>query len=263
MQTTIFKPQAIFFDLDGTLIDSAPDLGAAADKMRTDRGIPALPLADYRPMAGAGARGMLKIGFGMTPEHADYEVMREEFFQNYEKNLTERTYAFDGVGDMLRVLDEQGIVWGIVTNKSRRFTDPLARQMPLLHGAKAVVSGDTTPHAKPHPAPLFEAARIAAVEPANCWYVGDDKRDMDAAHAAGMLSVAAAWGYIGEHALTNWGAAAVLHQPSELLEMLNRALGKVAGQVPGQVPGQIPGQVPGQPLFHVPSQQTTQVHKRA
>ena len=153
----------LFFDLDGTLIDSAPDLGAAADKMRTDRGLPSLPLALYRPMAGAGARGMLKIGFGMAPDHSEYEAMREEFFQNYEASLTARTTVFDGVAHLLQSLQAQGIAWGIVTNKSKRFTEPLARLMPLLHGACAVVSGDTTPHAKPHPAPVLEAARQAGV----------------------------------------------------------------------------------------------------
>ena len=217
---SLFKPQAIFFDLDGTLIDSAPDLGAAADKMRTDRGLASLPLTDYRPMAGAGARGMLKIGFGMAPEHSDYEAMREEFFQNYENNLTQRTYAFDGVSAMLGVLGVKAIIWGIVTNKSKRFTDPLVRQMPVLSSAAAVISGDTTPHAKPHPAPLLEAARLAGVSPEQCWYVGDDKRDIDAAHAAGMLSIAAAWGYIGEHSLESWGAHAVAHQPADLLALL-------------------------------------------
>jgi N-acetyl-D-muramate 6-phosphate phosphatase len=219
-QAFLFVPQAIFFDLDGTLIDSAPDLGAAADKMRTDRGMPSLPLEQYRPMAGAGARGMLKIGFGMAPDHADYDTMREEFFQNYEADLTARTYAFDGVMAMLDELKNQGIAWGIVTNKSKRFTDPLARQMPLLHAACAVVSGDTTPHAKPHPAPVLEAARIAGFAPERCWYVGDDKRDIDAGLAAGMFSVAAAWGYLGEHAIGSWGAHAVAHAPGDLLQWL-------------------------------------------
>jgi N-acetyl-D-muramate 6-phosphate phosphatase len=220
ISTVLFVPQAIFFDLDGTLIDSAPDLGAAADKMRTDRGMPSLPLEQYRPMAGAGARGMLKIGFGMAPDHADYDTMREEFFTNYEADLTARTYAFDGVKTMLDELEGQGIAWGIVTNKSKRFTDPLARQMPLLHAACAVVSGDTTPHAKPHPAPVLEAARIAGFAPERCWYVGDDKRDIDAGLAAGMFSVAAAWGYLGEHAIDSWGAHAVAHAPGDLLQWL-------------------------------------------
>ena len=218
-----FKPKAIFFDLDGTLIDSAPYLGAAADKMRTDRGMPSLPLELYRPMAGAGARGMLKIGFGMAPDDADFATMREEFFQNYERNLVERTYAFDGVADMLQALKQYGIAWGIVTNKSQRFTNPLARLMPILHGACAVISGDTTPHAKPHPAPVLEAAKVAGYAPERCWYVGDDKRDIDAGVAAGMYSVAAAWGYLGEHAVDSWGAHAVAHAPADLLQWLQVA----------------------------------------
>jgi N-acetyl-D-muramate 6-phosphate phosphatase len=220
---TIVLPQAIFFDLDGTLIDSAPDLGAAADKMRTDRGLPSLPLALYRPMAGAGARGMLKVGFDMSPDHANFASMREEFFQNYEADLTARTFAFDGVAQMLQALKNQGIAWGIVTNKSKRFTNPIARQIPLLHSACAVVSGDTTPHAKPHPAPVLEAARIAGYAPERCWYVGDDKRDIDAGLAAGMFSVAAAWGYMGEHALDSWGAHAIAHAPADLLQWLRPA----------------------------------------
>jgi N-acetyl-D-muramate 6-phosphate phosphatase len=214
---TVATPLAVFFDLDGTLIDSAPDLGAAADKMRTDRGLPSLPLALYRPMAGAGARGMLQVGFGMAPDHADFAAMREEFFQNYEASLTARTYAFDGVAELLQQLQHKGIAWGIVTNKSKRFTEPLARQMHLLHSACAVVSGDTTPHAKPHPAPVLEAARQAGLAPERCWYVGDDKRDIDAGRAAGMFSVAAAWGYIGEHAIDSWQADAIVTQPQQLL----------------------------------------------
>jgi N-acetyl-D-muramate 6-phosphate phosphatase len=213
-------PKAIFFDLDGTLIDSAPDLGAAADKMRTDRGLPSLPLALYRPMAGAGARGMLKIGFGMAPDHSEFEAMREEFFQNYEASLTARTTVFDGVAQLLQTLQSQGIVWGIVTNKSKRFTEPLARQMPLLHGARAVVSGDTTPHAKPHPAPVLEAARQAGVPAQHCWYVGDDKRDIDAGRAAGMFTIAAAWGYTGEHQIDTWAAHAVADTPQSILTLL-------------------------------------------
>lgn len=223
MSSKAFLPHAIFFDLDGTLIDSAPDLGAAADKMRTDRGMPSLPLEQYRPMAGAGARGMLKVGFGMAPDHIDFAAMREEFFQNYERNLVERTYAFDGIAEMLDHLKNQGIAWGIVTNKSQRFTNPLARLMPILHGACAVISGDTTPHAKPHPAPVLEAAKVAGYAPERCWYVGDDKRDVDAGLAAGMFSVAAAWGYLGEHAVDSWGAHAVAHAPADLLQWLRVA----------------------------------------
>ena len=217
------NPTAIFFDLDGTLIDSAPDLGAAADKMRRDHGLPSLPDALYRPMAGAGARGMLKVAFDMTPDHADFATMREEFFANYEASIgaaNARTFAFIGVAKMLRSLEARGILWGIVTNKSKRFTDPLVAHMPSLRGACAIVSGDTTAHAKPHPAPLVEACRLASVDSAQCWYLGDDKRDIDAGRAAGMTTIAVTWGYEGEHELATWGADHVLHQPADLLALL-------------------------------------------
>jgi phosphoglycolate phosphatase len=154
---------AVLFDLDGTLIDSAPDLGAAADKMRTDRGLPSLPPAQYRPMAGAGARGMLGVAFNVAPEDPGYDALREEFFVNYENCMTQRTYAFEGVSDLLQALVLKGLPWGVVTNKSSRFTDPLTRAMPLFASAATVISGDTTPHAKPHPEPLFEAARRLGV----------------------------------------------------------------------------------------------------
>jgi len=216
--------QAVLFDLDGTLIDSAPDLGAAADRMRTGRGLESLPLERYRPMAGAGARGMLGIAFGMTPEHPDYEAMREEFFVNYENCMTERTYAFDGVAELLGQLHGRGLAWGVVTNKSQRFTLPLTRQMPLFATAGTVVSGDTTPHAKPHPAPLLEAARQLGLEPARCIYVGDDERDIVAGLAAGMGTVAASYGYLGSNADTRrWGAHAHIASPLELLALLQSA----------------------------------------
>ena len=136
--------QAVLFDLDGTLIDSAPDLGAAADQMRVARGLPSFPLEHYRPMAGAGARGMIGLAFGMTPEHPDFEAMKEEFFVNYENCMTERTRIFDGVVDMVNALVAQGLAWGVVTNKSSRFTDPLTAAMPLFASARAIVSGNTT-----------------------------------------------------------------------------------------------------------------------
>ncbi len=213
--------QAVLFDLDGTLIDSAPDLGAAADKMRTDRGLPSLPLSQYRPMAGAGARGMLGIAFGMTPEHPEFLAYREEFFVNYESAMTERTVIFDGVHDMIAALVRAGLPWGVVTNKSSRFTDPLTAAMPLFATAGAIVSGDTTPHAKPHPEPLFEAARRLQVDPARCVYVGDDERDIVAGLAAGMGTVAATYGYLGQQTdVSRWNAHLHIDSPPLLLKYL-------------------------------------------
>jgi 2-phosphoglycolate phosphatase len=213
--------RAVLFDLDGTLIDSAPDLGVAADMMRTARGLPSLPLERYRPMAGAGARGMLGIAFGITPEHPDYAALREEFFVNYENCMTERTYVFQGIDELIAQLLCQGLAWGVVTNKSMRFTQPLTQRMSLFATASAVVAGDSTPHSKPHPAPLLEAARQLRLAPARCIYVGDDERDVAAGLAAGMGTVAATYGYLGSNADTQlWGADAHIHSPLELLPLL-------------------------------------------
>ena len=215
---------AVLFDLDGTLIDSAPDLGAAADQMRTDRGLPSLPLSDYRPMAGAGARGMIGVAFGLTPGHAKFEALKEEFFSNYESRLTVLTYAFDGVAELIADIVAQGLKWGVVTNKSARFTLPLTKAMSLFSTAQTIVSGDTTPHAKPHPAPLLEAARQLGVAPGRCLYVGDDERDIVAGRAAGMPTVAAAYGYLGASANTAaWKADATIAAPGLLLNFLRMA----------------------------------------
>ncbi len=214
---------AVLFDLDGTLIDSAPDLGAAVDKMRVQRGLPSLPLEQYRPMAGAGARGMIGIAFGITPEHADFEAMKEEFFVNYENCMTERTRIFEGVHDMIAALVSQGLPWGVVTNKSSRFTDPLTSAIPLFATAGAIVSGNTTPHAKPHPEPLFEAARRLSVDPGRCVYVGDDERDIVAGLAAGMGTVAATYGYLGQQTdIARWNAHLHIDSPIKLLNYLNK-----------------------------------------
>ena len=215
---------AVLFDLDGTLIDSAPDLGAAADQMRTDRGLTSLPLSDYRPMAGAGARGMIGVAFGLAPGHAQFEALKEEFFRNYESRLTVLTYAFDGVDELIAGIVAQGLKWGVVTNKSVRFTLPLTNAMPLFSTAQTIVSGDTTPHAKPHPAPLLEAARQLGVAPGRCIYVGDDERDIVAGRAAGMPTVAAAYGYLGDSANTEaWKADATITAPGLLLKLLRMA----------------------------------------
>ncbi len=216
--------EAVLFDLDGTLIDSAPDLAAAADKMRMDRGMASLDYAAYRPMAGAGARGMLGVAFGVEPSSPEFVTLREEFFVNYENCMTERTYVFDGVAELLGQLQSLGLAWGVVTNKSQRFTGPLTLSMSLFNSAKTIISGDTTPYAKPHPEPLFEAARQLQVEPERCLYVGDDERDVIAGLAAGMITVAASYGYLGAAAdFSAWGAHASINSPIELLQLLHKA----------------------------------------
>lgn len=212
--------KAVLFDLDGTLIDSAPDLGAAADKMRTDRGLPSLPLEQYRPMAGAGARGMIGIAFGIGPEAPEFTSLREEFLRNYERSMTERTFAFEGVPQLIAELQAKQLPWGVVTNKLERFTLPLTAQMPLFASAATIVGGDTTPHAKPHPAPLLEAAKRLGIAPQDCIYVGDDHRDIVAGIAAHMKTVAATYGYLGAVDIADWNAHARINHPLELLALL-------------------------------------------
>jgi phosphoglycolate phosphatase len=214
--------QAVLFDLDGTLIDSAPDLGAAVDQMRVDRFMPSLPLVHYRPMAGAGARGMIGLAFGFTPEHPDYDAMKEEFFRNYEACMTQRTFAFEGVVQMIDALVAAQLPWGVVTNKSKRFAEPLTQAMPLFKTAAVVISGDTTPYAKPHPEPLFEAARRLGIAPSACVYVGDDERDIVAGLAAGMKTVAATYGYLGTQSdVQKWQAHAHIQSPRELEDLIS------------------------------------------
>jgi 2-phosphoglycolate phosphatase len=213
--------QLVLFDLDGTLIDSAPDLAAAANAMRVARRLDALPLATLRPMVGAGARGMVGLALGMAPGEAGYDALRAEFLERYEQALLRHTVVFDAMQPVLSRLEAERRPWGIVTNKHERFTRPIVDGLGLERRAAVVVCGDTTPHAKPHPAPLLEAARRAGVAPEHCVYVGDDARDVQAGRAAGMAVLAAGWGYLGQgDAVEAWGADAVLSDPAELLQWL-------------------------------------------
>lgn len=213
--------RAVLFDLDGTLIDSAPDLAGTGNDMRAARGLPLLPLAHFRPMVGAGARGMVGRALDVAPGHADFEALRDEFLQRYEARLTRETRVFETIEPVLAALAANRRPWGIVTNKVTRYTEPIVRALGLAEAAAVVVCGDTTPHAKPHPAPLLEAARRIALAPADCVYVGDDLRDVQAGRAAGMATVAAAWGYLGEgEHIDDWGADHVIAEPHELLNLL-------------------------------------------
>ena len=215
------RPALVLFDLDGTLVDSAPDLAAAANAMRARRGLPAVPYAELRPLAGSGARGMLSRAFGRTPADADYLALRDEFHDLYEACMLDQAVAFEGVAALLGRLQAEGLRWGIVTNKARRFAAPMVEALATLRPAATLVCGDCTPHTKPHPAPLLEAARRLGEDPLHCMYVGDDKRDIDAGHAAGMATVAAAWGYLGPAAAVHgWNAGRVIDAPSQLLTWL-------------------------------------------
>ena len=221
---------AVLFDLDGTLIDSAPDLAGACNDMRVERGLALLPYAQLRRMVGAGARGMVGTAFGLTPEDDGYAALRDEFLVRYEARMTRETRVFPAMGPVLAWLDEAGLPWGIVTNKATRFAAPLIAALGLDRAARTLVCGDTVAHSKPHPAPLLEAARRLAVAPERCAYVGDDHRDVVAGRAAAMITVVAAWGYLGAgDAPAAWGADHLIEHPDELPGLIGGALKAAAG----------------------------------
>ena len=213
---------AVLFDLDGTIADTAPDLGYALNQQRLARGMPELPIEAVRSHASSGARGLLKIGFNMTPDDSGYETMRDEFLDIYEKNLARSSGLFPGVASLLAQIEQRGMDWGIVTNKAERFTFPLLSALGLLERSRVVICGDTTPHPKPHPAPLLAAADKIGVPATNCLYVGDDERDVQAGQAAGMPVIVARYGYLGNgKPPESWGADGYIDSPMELLDFLS------------------------------------------
>jgi phosphoglycolate phosphatase len=212
--------KAVLFDLDGTLADTAPDLAFAINRMRAARGLPALPAASTRPVASLGARGLLGTGFGIGPEHPDYGAMREEFLRLYEANICRETRLFDGMDEVLPALRARGLAWGVVTNKSERLARKLLSLLPLSTPPACLVGGDSTPHFKPHPAPLLAACDAIPVSPRACIYVGDDQRDVEAGHAAGMKVAAARWGYLNGGDPESWRPEWLLDRPQDVLRIL-------------------------------------------
>ena len=214
---------SVLFDLDGTLVDTAPDLAFALNQQRLARGLPELSVGELRSYASSGARGLLHKGFGLEPEHPDYLQMRDEFLDLYEQNLARSSALFPGVGRLLDRIENRGLNWGVVTNKAERFTLPLLDALQLANRAACIVCGDTTPHAKPHPAPLLAAMKKIGTSAAHCVYVGDDERDVQAAHAAGMSVVVVLYGYLGaDRPPELWQADSLVNSPDELGSILFR-----------------------------------------
>lgn len=219
----------VLFDFDGTLADTAPDLAAAANKQRARKGLAPLPYDDFRPHASHGARGLLKVGLGMDPDHPEYEDCRQQFLADYEHDMTVHTRLFPGIGQLLSTLKQHGYAWGIVTNKMEYLAIPLVVHLGLYTDCAITVGGDTTDHAKPHPAPLLHAAEKAGFQPEDCIYVGDDQRDIIAGKAAGMATVVAAYGYCGtETALHAWQADAIAATPQDVWPAIEKWAGATA-----------------------------------
>lgn len=212
---------AVLFDLDGTLADTAPDLGLALNRLLAEENRPQQPYAAIRPVASHGARGLIELGFGIEPDHPDFCRLRSRFLELYDACYCEETRLFEGVSELISKLAERGIPWGIVTNKPARFTDPLLAALPLPATPGVAVSGDTVGVAKPDPKPMYYAAEMLNVDPAHCFYVGDAERDIEAGRKSGMTTVLAAYGYIATTDRPDeWGADIHIRHPLELLAHL-------------------------------------------
>ena len=212
--------KAVLFDLDGTFADTAPDLARALNMMRAARTLPPVAPDATRPVTSTGARGMLRVGFGITPEHAEYAAMREEFLDLYASNLCVETVVFPGMHELLEGIEARGLAWGIVTNKAERFAKPLIELMQFTQRCACLIGGDTTGVLKPHPEPLLAASRAIGLAPASCIYVGDDQRDVQAGRAAGMKTIAVRYGYLNGSVPETWGADFIVDAPQEVLAHL-------------------------------------------
>jgi len=212
--------RAVLFDLDGTLADTAPDLAAALNRLRSNQGLQQLALARVRPFASAGARGLVHVGFGIKPGDGEYASLREAFLEYYAERTCVETRLFPGIAELLEEFARRSIAWGVVTNKATRFTERILSALGLAPAC--VVCGDTTPHLKPHPAPMLHAAEQLALPAKDCVYLGDDLRDIQAARAAGMRAVAVEWGYHHpeQGGPATWQADAVIAQPGDLIGLL-------------------------------------------
>ena len=214
----------VLFDFDGTFADTAPDMANAANMQRIKYGLEPLPVEAFRPHVSMGARGMLKVGLGFDPDHPEFEKAKSDFLSDYENNSTTHTKLFDGVEQVLENIRMADMRWGIVTNKLTRYAEPIVKWLDLPDCA-VLVCGDTVQYAKPHPLPLQHAARQSGFEDHRCFYIGDDLRDIQAAKAAGMPSIAAAYGYCGlEHPVDSWGADEIVNQAEEIWHAIERLM---------------------------------------
>jgi phosphoglycolate phosphatase len=212
------KPDAILFDLDGTLLDTARDLGNALNHILRELKRPTVDYDVYRNIASDGAKGMLELGFGEDLQNFDFARLRQQFLDYYENNICVDTDYFVGIEGLLLTLNQKNIPWGIVTNKPEFLTLQLVTSFPLLQNCAVIVSGDTLSERKPHPLPLLHAEEKFALTSPNTWYIGDAERDIQAANAANMVSVIAQYGYITDFQQTDeWNADLSIHEPSDLL----------------------------------------------
>jgi 2-phosphoglycolate phosphatase len=215
------RVQCVLFDLDGTLVDTAPDLGGSANYVRAQLGLPPLPIDDYRPFASAGARGLLGKAIGIQPDDTAFPAHRDTFLNHYRANLSKASSLFPGMEELLATMEQRGIRWGVVTNKPSWLTNPLMQELQLSQRSACTVSADEVTKPKPAPDSILLACSQIKLSPNDCVYVGDDKRDIDAGRAAGMKTIAADWGYLGEAGpIHTWGADLIASTPTDIVKLL-------------------------------------------
>ena len=212
---------AVLFDLDGTLLDTANDLGLALNHLLKDLQLPPIPFEKLRPAAGSGSRGLLKLALNINPDDSRYPELSKKFNDLYQDYLIETTQLFPGIENTLDFLQQKSIPWGIVTNKPAKYTDPLLKHLQIDKRAVCIISGDTLPYSKPHPEPILHACRLLKKNPENCLYIGDSLIDIKACKAAGSPSLGALYGYIPEEEdpLT-WGADGYIHHAADIIRWI-------------------------------------------
>ncbi|MBE2294986.1 MAG: HAD-IA family hydrolase [Phycisphaerales bacterium] len=218
-------PDCVLFDLDGTLLDTAPDLTLALNRLRRERDLSALPVATIRSTVSHGSPGMLKVGFGLSPDDPLYAELNPRFLEFYREAIAVETRLFPGMSEVLEYLERNAIRWGVVTNKPHELTEPLLKALALWSRAACVVSGDTLPTRKPDPEPLLYACAQIGADPGRSLYIGDAERDILAGRQAGMTTLVAGFGYLStEDRPETWNADGFLHQPLDLFAWLDAPL---------------------------------------
>jgi len=217
----MMSTRCLLLDLDGTLVDTAPDMTRTLNALRAEHALPPLPLATVRPHVSHGVRMLIRLGFGITEEDPRFADLRARFLEIYRDCLTQESRLFPGMDDLLGACESRIVKWGVVTNKPASLTHPLLAALGLDRRAACIVSGDSTRRNKPHPEPLLEASRLVELAPADCLYVGDAQRDIEAGRRAGMKTLIAMFGYIGHTERPDeWQADGMIDHPLDILGWL-------------------------------------------
>lgn len=213
--------KALLLDLDGTLVDTAPDMVAALNRQLQRHQCESVPFESARALVSHGAAALIKLGFGISAEHGEYQNLREEYLAEYAKNIADKSQLFHGMQEILEHCEHNNLLWGIVTNKPEGLSRALLKGLNLDQSAAVIIGGDSLPHSKPHPMPLLHACMLLKIAPSECLYVGDAARDIESGKRAGTRTATAEWGYIApQDDPGQWGATYRVSSPDGILNLL-------------------------------------------